>query len=180
MNKRSFENITQRNPIQKFQQRSQSSFDQRGVLRIVLKNKKKKHLNIFKFRKIKKKTSNNTITNWHNWNTAWNSPQNCCFRWWAFAWVIWPDEKSKTSSLKWSTNVQIKKNFNVFLILYLNSFKIIILFWHNDSFARLAPTISEIKSGQFLGHSLLTIFKTKEIILIIIFKIHFLKTFYLN
>lgn len=51
----------------------------------------------------------------------------------AFTWVIWPLEKSNTSSL--------------------SSLRMIMLFWQRLSLVRLAPTISLMKVGQCLGHS---------------------------
>lgn len=51
----------------------------------------------------------------------------------ALTWVIWPLEKSNTSSL--------------------SSLRIAMLFWQRLSLVRLAPTISLMKVGQCLGHS---------------------------
>lgn len=55
------------------------------------------------------------------------------FRCLAFTWVIWPLEKSNTSSLR--------------------SFRMIMLFWQRLSLVRLAPTMSLINVGQCFGHS---------------------------
>lgn len=60
----------------------------------------------------------------------------------AFTWVIWPLEKSNTSSL--------------------NSFRITILFWQRLSLVLLAPTMSLIKVGQCFGHSCFSIWKAKH------------------
>lgn len=51
----------------------------------------------------------------------------------ALTWVIWPLEKSKTSSL--------------------SSLRMTMLFWQRLSLVRLAPTMSLMKVGQCLGHS---------------------------
>lgn len=55
------------------------------------------------------------------------------FRCLALTWVIWPLEKSNTSSL--------------------SSFRMTMLFWQRLSLVRLAPTMSLMKVGQCLGHS---------------------------
>lgn len=57
----------------------------------------------------------------------------------AFTWVIWPLEKSKTSSL--------------------SSLRMIMLFWQRLSLVRLAPTMSLMKVGQCLGHSCFRIWR---------------------
>ncbi len=57
----------------------------------------------------------------------------------ALTWVIWPLEKSKTSSL--------------------SSLRMTMLFWQRLSLVRLAPTMSLIKVGQCLGHSCFKIYK---------------------
>ena len=54
-----------------------------------------------------------------------------CF---AFVWVIWPELKSKTSSL--------------------SNFRMTMLFWHKDSLVFDAPMMSGMKLSQFFGHSL--------------------------
>lgn len=51
----------------------------------------------------------------------------------ALTWVIWPLEKSNTSSL--------------------SSLRMTMLFWQRLSLVRLAPTMSVMKVGQCLGHS---------------------------
>ena len=80
-----------------------------------------------------------TNTNKHNWKICENSEHMVSFKCFAFTCVICPLEKSNTSSL--------------------NSFRMIILFWHRLSLVLLAPTISGMKDCQFFGHSL---FKTYE------------------
>lgn len=74
-----------------------------------------------------------TITNWHNWKICENSEHMVSFKCFAFVCVIWPLEKSNTSSLR--------------------SLRIAILFWQRLSFVLLAPTMSGINDSQFLGHS---------------------------
>lgn len=64
-----------------------------------------------------------------------------CF---ALTWVIWPLEKSNTSSL--------------------SSLRMAMLFWQRLSLVRLAPTISLIKVGQCLGHSCFRICKNKKVL----------------
>ena len=51
------------------------------------------------------------------------------------------------------------QNFEVYNkgLLYLRSFRISILFWQTDSLVLLAPTMSLMNVGQFLGHSYLRI-----------------------
>lgn len=92
-----FKNVAKRNPVKEFQQCFKGSSHKCWIARIILGNSQA----IFrKKRNLSEKDSLLTITNWHSWKTAWNSPQNCCFKCWDLAWVIWPAEKSKTSSLK--------------------------------------------------------------------------------
>lgn len=61
----------------------------------------------------------------------------------AFTWVIWPLEKSNTSSL--------------------SSLRMIMLFWQRLSLVRLAPTMSLMKVGQCLGHSCFRIWAQSRI-----------------
>lgn len=53
----------------------------------------------------------------------------------------------------------------------LNSFNMIMLFWHKDSFVRLDPTMSPINDGQLWGHSYFRILKHahKKITLLTVF-----------
>ena len=44
------------------------------------------------------------------------------------------------------------------LITYLSNFKMTMLFWQSDSLALLAPTISPMNVGHFLGHSCFRIY----------------------
>lgn len=74
-----------------------------------------------------------TITNWHNWKICENSEHMVSFRCLALVCVIWPLEKSNTSSLR--------------------SLRIAMLFWQRLSLVLLAPTMSGINDSQFLGHS---------------------------
>lgn len=64
---------------------------------------------------------------------TWSSSTHLSLRCLAFTWVIWPLEKSNTSSL--------------------SSLRMIMLFWQRLSLVRLAPTMSLMKVGQCLGHS---------------------------
>lgn len=64
------------------------------------------------------------------------------FRCLALTWVIWPLEKSKTSSL--------------------SSLRMIMLFWQRLSLVRLAPTMSLMNVGQCLGHSCFRIYMSPE------------------
>lgn len=60
----------------------------------------------------------------------------------ALTWVIWPLEKSKTSSL--------------------SSLRMTMLFWQRLSLVRLAPTMSLMKVGQCLGHSCFRIYRHRD------------------
>lgn len=64
------------------------------------------------------------------------------FRCLALTWVIWPLEKSKTSSL--------------------SSLRMTMLFWQRLSLVRLAPTMSLMKVGQCLGHSCFRIYRHRR------------------
>lgn len=72
-------------------------------------------------------------TYWQSWKMCENSLHIESFKCLIFVWVIWPSEKSNTSSL--------------------SSFMMTILFWHRASLLRLLPTISWMNVGQFFGHS---------------------------
>ena len=96
-----------------------------------------------------------TITKLHSWKISENSPHMVSLRCLAFACVIWPLEKSNTSSLQWKR--EVSEDNTKHCMVYLNSFKTIMLFWQSDSLVLLAPTISLINVGQLWGHSYLTI-----------------------
>jgi hypothetical protein len=82
-----------------------------------------------------------TITNWHSWKICENSEHMVSFKCLALVCVIWPLEKSNTSSLR--------------------SLRIAILFWQRLSLVLLAPTMSGINDSQFLGHSRFSTWKEK-------------------
>ncbi len=76
-----------------------------------------------------------------SWKICENSLHMVSFKCFAFAWVIWPCEKSKTSSD--------------------SSLSTCMLFAQRDSLVRDAPTMSVTKDGQFLGHSFFSICKRR-------------------
>lgn len=78
-----------------------------------------------------------TMTNIQRRKTCWNCEHMVSFRCLALVWVIWPVEKSNTSS---DSNLRMT-----------------MLFWHIDSLVLLAPTMSGMNDCQFLGHSLFRI-----------------------
>lgn len=73
----------------------------------------------------------------------WWSSTRLSLRCLAFTWVIWPLEKSNTSSL--------------------SSLRMIMLFWQRLSLVRLAPTMSLMKVGQCLGHSCFRIWEQSNV-----------------
>ena len=89
--------------------------------------------NVFKVASIRDTVLEFSRTNWQSWNICPNSAHMLSLRCLAFICVIAPMLKSKTSSLR--------------------SFKMTILFWQRYSFVRLDITISDMKDGQFFGHS---------------------------
>ena len=81
-------------------------------------------------------------TYWQSVKTSENWEHMVSFKCLAFVWVIWPLEKSKTSSLR--------------------SLRMIMLFWHKDSLVLDAPMMSGMKLSQLFGHSRLRICKKTE------------------
>lgn len=74
-----------------------------------------------------------TMTNWQSWKICENSEHMESFRCLALICVMFPEEKSNTSSE--------------------SNFRMAMLFWHKLSLVLLAPTMSEMNDGQCLGHS---------------------------
>lgn len=88
---------------------------------------------------------------------TWSSSTHLSLRCLAFTWVIWPLEKSNTSSL--------------------SSLRMIMLFWQRLSLVRLAPTMSLMKVGQCLGHSCFRIWGQRHVT-ILFFKLKNQKAFF--
>lgn len=56
------------------------------------------------------------------------------------------------------STAQVSVQYNT----HLRSLSIIMLFWQRDSLVLLAPTMSDINEGQFLGHSYFKIYKCHQ------------------